>query len=330
MKKLFFAPVGRLVHANNLRVSAWLACWLVAAVVFAQQPPDAATTGRSAGKRVALIVVGLPGDEPHAELFRATGEAWVNWLTKTLAFEPDNVIVLSGREVRDESAAGNRGPATLKSVESRVAALKQSLSADDALWVFFLGHANDEDGHAAFHLPGPDLDDRKAGDWFSGFACREQIFWLTNTCSGYFLKPLSQSGRIVITATVPDAEINETEFPQALVTTAQRNPKELDADGDRRLSVAELFDAVVREVDARFAADLRIATEHALLDDNGDGRGTEAADLARPISSTSNSPENAQPEAAGRDGLFAASVFLPIRQWPAAETPVDPEAPPEP
>ncbi len=40
-------------------------------------------------------------------------------------------------------------------------------------------------------------------------------------------------------------------------------------------NLAELFEATQREVAKRYASDHRVATEHAQLDDNGDGRGTE-------------------------------------------------------
>lgn len=40
-------------------------------------------------------------------------------------------------------------------------------------------------------------------------------------------------------------------------------------------NLAELFEATQREVAKRYASDRRVATEHAQLDDNGDGRGTE-------------------------------------------------------
>ena len=39
--------------------------------------------------------------------------------------------------------------------------------------------------------------------------------------------------------------------------------------------MAELFTATTREVQRRFEADKRLPTEHAQLDDDGDGRGTE-------------------------------------------------------
>jgi hypothetical protein len=343
-----YSHQANLVTWINRHITLGIACWLslmmtLSVSVNAQKlmTTDGASPSASAPRRLALIVVGLPGDQPHAEIFQATTRKWVAWLTGSLSFAPENVIVLSGREPAE---AENRGPATAAAIEQRVTAIKQSIGADDTLWVFFLGHANDEDGRAFFHLPGPDLDNRRIGELFAGIECREQVFWLTHTCSGMCIKPLSKPGRIVIAATLPDAEINETEFPHALTTITSRAPRTLDADGDDHVSVAELFSAIVREVESMFQADNRTPTEHALLDDNGDGKGTEAADLARP--SQKLSPETAQAESvadssnvvekppdtaiARRDGLLAAATYLPIKIEITKDNMIEPERPPEP
>src|SRR5262249_59920013 len=74
-----------------------------------------------------------------------------------------------------------------------------------------------------------------------------------------------------LTATAADEEFNETEFPQALATVAGK----LRADNGEKVSILKWYRQTVAEVEARFAADKRVPTEHAQLDDNGDGIGTE-------------------------------------------------------
>jgi hypothetical protein len=98
---------------------------------------------------------------------------------------------------------------------------------------------------------------------------------MTTAGSGGLIRPLSTPGRIIVAATERDQELNETEFPHALGAVASRPPGTLDADHDGKVSVLELFDATVAEVAARYASDKRIPTEHAQLDDDGDGNGTE-------------------------------------------------------
>ena len=123
--------------------------------------------------------------------------------------------------------------------------------------MFFLGHANEREGHAYLHLPGPDLRDDELAALFNGIACREQVFWMTTAASGRFLPALSAKGRVVITATTGDQENNETEFPQALAEVSLLASKELDADKDGKVSVWELFVRTSQAATARFEADGR-------------------------------------------------------------------------
>jgi hypothetical protein len=263
--------------------------------------PDAAAghPALQTSKGHALILVGLPGDEEHEKLFATVTRAWRDWLTGPLGFAAADVRVLFGRDGKQGLA---KGAATRAAVEREVAALKQALRPDDRLWVFVLGHADHDGERAAFHLPGPDLRAEELGQLFAGISCREQVFWMTTSASGWFLRPLSAKGRIVVAATAADEESNETEFPQALAAVAKLPLARLDSDKDGKVSVLELYRHTVAEVEARFAADKRVPTEHAQLDDNGDGVGTED-----PL------PDRAKDKKPTAVGRLAARTFLPLK-----------------
>ncbi len=80
----------------------------------------------------------------------------------------------------------------------------------------------------------------------------------------------------MIAATEPDLEINETIYPTGLAEALTVPPSELeDADGDGRRTLLDLYVAVARKVAGLYTADEAIPTEHARLDADGDGRGTE-------------------------------------------------------
>lgn len=269
------------------------------AVLSGAQTPAEAT---KPGVRRAVILVGLPGDEEHAQRFAAIVDAWRLWLTGSLGFLPQDILTLQDRE-------GNVA-ATKENVSRTIKDLSLEIESGDTLWVLVLGHADDDGRHARLHLPGPDVNDMEFAELFAGVACREQLFWLTHTCSSRFLRPLSRKGRIVVTATAPDEGQNETEFPEALADVAHKNAKELDRDENGAISLAELFVAVAAEVESRYAADKRVATEHGQLDDDGDGRGTEAADLSF------TAPGSDTPQSLRRDGAVAAQVQLP---WKTAQ-----------
>jgi hypothetical protein len=246
---------------------------LVITMLFGHAHADTGTDGQ-VGKGVsrALIIVGLPGDDAHDKQFLRLGNQYRDWLTKSAGFDAGEVRLLVGRKNRDEK----EGPvATRESILKTAAELKQVAKAEDRLWVFFIGHGSWDGDNASFHLPGPDIKDHELGKAFRELPGREQVFWLTGSASGQFLKQLSAKGRIVITATEPDSELNETEFPEAFADVISRPLKELDTNQDGQLSVLELYRHTYKEVMDRFAKDKRAPTEHPRLDDNGDGIGTE-------------------------------------------------------
>jgi hypothetical protein len=262
-------------------------------------------------KGQALILMGLPGDKEHEKLFADTARQWRDWLIGPLGFRPGDVRVLSGGAARNGVA---QGPATRETIEKEAGRLRQSLRPGDRLWVFFLGHANYDGEHAWFHLPGPDLREDEIGKLFAGLPCREQVFWLTTAESGRFVKDLSAKGRIVIAATRSSGEDNEPEFPQALSAVVARPLEALDVNKDGKLSVLELYYRVMAEVQARYAADKRLSTEHAQLDDNGDGTGTE-----RPLV-----PEPGKKIGPGDDGILSLSTILPYPSTPPKEERAEP------
>ncbi len=253
----------------------------------------------------ALIVVGLAGDDEHEALFRETAQTWRRWLTDSLQFPSDGVRVLFGE--RGEPSL-DAGPASRQAIAAEAATLRRTLAPQGRLWVFFLGHANASGGHVFLHLPGPDLREDELGALFDGIKCREQVFWFTTSASGWFLPALSAAGRIVITATAPDQEFNETEFPHVLADLSRRSPRELDQDGDGKVTVWELFVLTAHAVEDRFAADHRVPTEHAQLDDNGDRQGSE-----RPQPNRADSRQEKMGKRESRDGELAKKIFLRLK-----------------
>jgi hypothetical protein len=284
-----------------MRLLAWcigmVGCSLIAASGAIADDGSSPTASR------ALIVVGLPGDSAHEALFRESAGRWKDWLVGTLGFAPGDVRTLAGSAV--VKGFGD-APATRESVATEAESLRKKTAAVDRVWVFVIGHANLDDGHAFLHLPGPDLRDDEFAALFRGLVAREQVFWLTTPASGAFLKPLSATGRIVIAATERSGEVNETEFPQALAEVVARPVGRLDLDKDSKVSIRELYLATVEAVEARFKADMRAPTEHAQLDDDGDGSGSEL---------------QSDPKTPKADGVLASKTFLPIVEPKASTKP---------
>ena len=237
-------------------------------------------TAAATGTRRALIVCGLTGDAPHRALFAQTTETIYGALTNHHGFAPENATVLwSEPKAQTDGAAlsASVGPATREELSEQASRLVQALQPHDSLWVFILGHAHFDGKNSWLNLPGPDLNQAEFGGLFAAAACQEQVFFMTTAASGFFIKPLSKPGRIIISATEADREVNETIFPHKLAAALAEPPPylEFDLDGDSRISLLDSYLWAAQATAQEYATEMLFATEHAQLDDNGDGRGTE-------------------------------------------------------
>jgi hypothetical protein len=279
-----------------------------------EAPAQTATPVNSAGTRRALIICGLPGDDAHRKLFAATVEKLHKALTGRYGFVASEILVRFGTksEPGDGPAlAGARGLSDREGIAADVAEMRKRLRPDDTLWVIVLGHTHYDGRHSHLNIPGPDLDERGFAKLFSGLETREQLFWITTPASGFFLKPLAANGRIVITATEADREVNETLFPHALAETLANPSEGIDRDKDRKTSVFELYLAVATAVMKQYVDEENLPTEHAKLDDNGDGHGSELQESYLPPELGGRGGQHAEPKIGPKDdGYLASRTFL--------------------
>ncbi len=176
-----------------------------------------------------------------------------------------------------------------------------------------LGHASLYDGHSRFNVEDADFDQKLFAQWAKALSCREQVFWITLPVSGYWVKPLGGQSRVIIAATEADLEITGTEMPYALadVLAGEEEEQSLeDLDQDGPLSLLDLYLAVNLEITARFRSLERLQTEHAQLEDNGDGRGSELQQPYLPAKQ-SESDEEEEGEDTEQDDDVAAETADP-------------------
>ena len=133
----------------------------------------------------------------------------------------------------------------------------------------FFGHGNPRGDSAVVNLPGPDLSAGDLAEMLQGF--EQQVLVIVNTASasGPFARRLSAANRIVITATSSGREYYAGLFGDYFADAFAGNGA--DRDKDDMVSLLEAFDYARREVRRSYEAEKRLLTEHALLDDNGDG-----------------------------------------------------------
>jgi hypothetical protein len=184
--------------------------------------------------------------------------------------------------------------------------LKQTLAAEttngtDALWLVMIGHGTFDGKLARFNLRGPDVSASDLAEWLMPFR-RPLVVISTASASAPFLNKLSATNRVVITATRSGFEQNYTRFGGYLAEAVSTSQSDLDQDG--QTSLLEAFLAASHRVAEFYKTEGRIATEHALIDDNGDGLGTPA-DWFRGVHAIK------KPQAgASLDGVRAHQMFL--------------------
>jgi hypothetical protein len=146
--------------------------------------------------------------------------------------------------------------------------LRQSV---EELWIVLIGHGT-YDGHAAkFNLRGPDI----SADEFAAALkpCKRPLAVIDcASASGPFINALSAPGRVIITATRSGYEANVTRFGNYLARDVADPAADLDKDG--QTSLLEAFLMASRQTQDFYKEEGRLATEHSLIDDNGDGLGT--------------------------------------------------------
>jgi hypothetical protein len=169
------------------------------------------------------------------------------------------------------------------------------------LWLVLIGHGTFDGRQAKFNLRGPDFSAAELAQWLQD-ARRPLVVINCASSSGPFINALSGSGRVIITATKSGYEQNFARFGKFL-SEAILNP-EADLDKDGQVSILEAFLTASRELKDFYEAEGRLATEHPLLDDNGDGLGTPG-DWFRGIRPVKKPSEGGAP-----DGLRAHQFHL--------------------
>ncbi|MBN1916839.1 MAG: DUF3857 domain-containing protein [Verrucomicrobia bacterium] len=214
----------------------------------------------------ALIIAGVAGDQKNHVEFWETAQRFVSVLTGPYGYARENVTLLFDDEAR--VGVGADGLPRRETIEATVERLRAVTRPEDQLLVVVLGHAEMVGRQASVHLPGRDIRDKDLGELFAGFPGR-LILIVSTPVSGYFMAPLQGPGRIVITATKADREINKVRFGRVFSEVLEKT-----ANAGERPSIGELYMQARALVDGEFKTGGLIPTEHAMLDDNGDGEGT--------------------------------------------------------
>ena len=152
--------------------------------------------------------------------------------------------------------------------------VEKSTASQEPLWIVLIGHGTFDGREAKFNLRGPDVSDLELSQWLAPIK-RQVVVLDCTSASGPFLTRVSSENRVVITATKSGYEINFARFGQYLAEAMTDERADLDKDG--QVSLLEAYLTASNHVEEYYRTHSQLATEHALLDDNGDRLGTPAS-----------------------------------------------------
>ncbi len=184
--------------------------------------------------------------------------------------------------------------------------LKAALDAEPSdganeLWLVLLGHGTADAKDAKFNLRGDDVSVAEIAAWLKRFE-RPVIVVCAFSASGAWLKPLAAPGRVIVTATKSGSENNYARFGGYLSQAIADPAADIDKDGET--SLLEAWLTAARKAAEFYKEEGRLATEHSLLEDNGDGLGTPP-DWFSGVRAVKKAKDGSAP-----DGLRAAQIHL--------------------
>ena len=213
-----------------------------------------------AEQATVVLVVGAEGEAAYQAEFSAQVPRW----QKMIAQAGAKGVVIGGGEAPAEGTDSERLKAALAA---------ELTTGTGELWVVLIGHGTFDGKEAKFNLRGPDLAASELAAWLKPIR-RPLAVINTASASAPFIAKLAGPNRVVVTATRTGNEQNYARFGGFLAEAIGDGKSDLDQDGQTSLLEAHLSAAArVRDY---YKTEGRLATEHALLDDNGDGLGTPA------------------------------------------------------
>ena len=243
-----------------------------------------------------LVIVGLSGSPDNADLFHRWASALVDAARSTHHLADESIAYLGEDPARDPARIDGRS--TREGITDAAARLAARARPGDRVFIVLIGHGGASEGEARLNLPGLDLTAKEFAAIAGRFAGQVVTFVNTASASGGFVPAISGRDRTVMAATSGGGERNQTRFGEYFVESLAGADADLDKDG--RVSMAEAFTWAQRRVAESYARDGQLQTEHALIDDDGDGKGTGT------------------PGQPGSDGALARTLFLSAAGEPRA------------
>ena len=236
-----------------------LGCLFAQGQVGAQEP--------QAEERLVIVVRGASGTDEYGELF----DSWANRWTKAAEQGGGRLVAVGAANAKAETQ--NDAATDFDLLKSTIDRWAQREQQTGELWVVLIGHGTFDGRTARFNLQGNDVSAKEMEDWLRPVKT-PVAFINCASSSAPFMKQLAGPGRVLVTATKSGSEQNFARFGEYMSLAIGDVKFDLDKDG--QTSLFEAFLAASRRTEEFYETEGRLATEHALLDDNGDGNGVRA------------------------------------------------------
>ncbi len=245
-------------------------------------------------KPTVILAVGAPGEEAYGKLFAEWAARW-----QAAAKRGGAAFVV----INDPSNTAEPKSDDADHVQLKAALDDLPRKGHAPVWIVLIGHGTFDGQRAMFNLRGKDVSAEELNAWLKPV---ERPVAVINcaSASAPFLVKLAKSNRVVVTATRSGYELNFARFGEYLSQAVADEQNTADLDKDGQVSLLEAYLSASRATTEFYEADGRLVTEHALLDDNGDGKGT-SADFFRGIRATKRAADGAS-----LDGLRAHQFHL--------------------
>lgn len=280
-----------------------MALWLSVA-----SPPALAEQSPGQNQRFLLVVSGLGGEPYYRDLFQRWSLNLLDVAHQRHAIADERTVYLAeGSENHPDQVDGI---AHKEAVLTAITDLAERSAPGDRVLIVLIGHGTAQGPNVHFNLPGPDLAPAELAMALTALEDRRLAVVNTAPASGAFLPALSADGRIVITATANASETQHTRFAGFFIEALASDAA--DANKDNAVSLLEAFHFARRELDRAFESDDRILTEHALLDDDGDGSGSLDPGVDGADGAVANRFSLANPLATVDTGMTDAKLALQL------------------
>ncbi len=239
-----------------------------------------------AGAALQVCILRGAGGEPrYDERFQQWSDRLARVLLEQCGVQGDHI-----RAFPLDSAAP---PLTRESAAAAMSTLATSVQPDDLLLIVLIGHGSLQ-LEPKFIVSGPDISAADVRGWLEAVPASRQVIINAASASAAFINVLSRPNRAIVTSTRGGDQPNATEFMEHLLQVLEERRGDQNRDG--QLTLSELCQAASEATAQWYDSEDFVATENALLDDNGDALGSRL-----PLEGT---------EGDAKDGALAGAIVL--------------------